>query len=119
MTVGRSFGVLWRACGHLRSLSLANDSRSNVDEPHDASNDAVSDGTGASVVRKQKAKTAVDDPERDDEPSKPDVSVRPEGSALVLLEELVVNYAERGHEKDENQKENTDNCVVRVKLLGL
>lgn len=93
MTAGRRFCVLRGTCGHLRSLPLTNDGRSNVDEPHDASNDTVSDGAGASIVRQEEAKTTIDDSKRDDSSSKPDVSVRPEGSALIMLEKLVVDDA--------------------------
>jgi hypothetical protein len=44
-------------------------------------------------VSEIESKAAVDDAESDDDASKPDVSVRPESTALVLFEQTMVHVA--------------------------
>ena len=71
------------------------------------------------LVREIKTKTAVDNAESDDDATKPDVSVRPEGAALVLLEEAMMHITEDRLEEDQDEKHNTDNRMSLIELLKL
>lgn len=62
-------------------------------------------------------KAAVDDAESDDDASKPDVSVRPEGTALVLLEKTMVHVTKNWLEEDQDEKHNANNRMSLIELL--
>ena len=116
MTPHRTLRILWRPRRHLGAPPFADNCRCDVKKPHNARDDTVGDGPGARVVGKEEAEPTVDDAERDYGSSEPDVRVGPEGAALVLLEELMMQHAEGGHEEYKDEEENADNGVVGVNL---
>jgi hypothetical protein len=65
------------------------------------------------------SKTAVDDSESDDDASKPDVSVRPEGTALVLLEQTMVHVTKNWLEEYQDEKHDTDDWMSLIELLKI
>jgi hypothetical protein len=62
-------------------------------------------------------KAAIDDAESDDGASKPDVSVRPEGTALVLLEKTMVHVTKNWLEEDQDEKHNANDRMSLIELL--
>jgi hypothetical protein len=64
-----------------------------------------------------KPKAAVDDAESDDDTPKPDMSVRPEGTALVLLEETMVHVTKNWLEEDQDEKHNANDRMSLIELL--
>lgn len=71
------------------------------------------------LVREIKSKTAVDNAESDDDATKPDVSVRPEGTALVLLEKAMMHITKDRLEEDQDEKHDTDDWMSLIELLKL
>jgi hypothetical protein len=65
------------------------------------------------------SKTTIDDAESDDYTSKPDVSVRPESTALVLFEEAMVHIPKNRLEEYQDEEYNTDDRVSLIELLRL
>lgn len=96
--------------------SLANDDRNDPHQPDKSGNDAVCDGAGAGVACEQETKTSVDHAEGQDDTAEPQVGVRPDCSALVLLVVVVVEDSEDGLEDEEDEKEDADYGVVLGKL---
>jgi hypothetical protein len=68
-------------------------------------------------VRKIESKAAVDDAESDDDASKPDMSVRPESTALVLLEQTMMHVPKNRLEEYQDEKHNPDDWVSLIELL--
>lgn len=69
------------------------------------------------LVGEIKSETAVDDTESDDNASEPDVSMRPEGAALVLLEKTMVHITKNRLEEDQDEKHNADDWMSLIELL--
>jgi hypothetical protein len=63
------------------------------------------------------SKAAVDDAESDDNASKPDVSVRPESTALVLFEQTMMHVPKNWLEEYQDEKHNSDDWVSLIELL--
>jgi hypothetical protein len=107
---------------------LAHNRRDNPQQPHEGRDDGVGGdlalvgpeaGEGRGVGREQQAEPAVDDAERDDDATEPDVCVGPEGAARVLLELHVVDEAEKRLEEEECEDEDADDGVgVRQEVDG-
>jgi hypothetical protein len=65
------------------------------------------------------SQAAVNDAESDDDASKPDVSVRPESTALVLFEQAMVHVPKDWLEEYQDEKHNADDWMSLIELLGV
>jgi hypothetical protein len=63
------------------------------------------------------SKAAVDDAQSDDDASKPNVSVRPESTALVLFEKAMVHVTKNWLEEYQDEKHNSDDWMGLIELL--
>jgi hypothetical protein len=69
-----------------------------------------------SLVGELKTKTTVNQAQCYDCASKPDVSMRPEGTALVFLEKTMVNESEKGLEEYEDEQNDSNDRVGIIEL---
>lgn len=95
---------------------LTEDRTSNVDDPDEASHDTVRDDPVPGAAGEHQAKATVDDAEGNEKTTQPEVGVGPESAAAVLLEQLVVQPAEDGHEEEEGKEKQADDGVIAFKL---
>lgn len=102
-------------------LSLSIDARRDPREPNMYSNDSVGDASALRAhmhrVSPLETKSAIDDTEGNRNAAEPDVHVRPESTALVLLEQQVVDITEKRLQEHENEDHNTNDGMVMIKHL--
>lgn len=102
-------------------LLLTDDNGTNPCQPDETGNNTVDDLTSArapvGALGQFESKATVENTKSDEDTTDPDVSVRPDGAALDLLEEKVVHVSENGHEEDNSKEDHTDDGVVGPGLV--
>lgn len=68
------------------------------------------------LVCELEAKPSINHSKCYDNASKPKMSIRPEGTALVLLEEAVVDISKEWLEEDEDEQHNTNDGMSVIEL---
>jgi hypothetical protein len=96
----------------LGPLDLPKDSSSHPNQPNDARNYAIRNLAATRVVRDLQAQTAIDDAESDQHAAEPQMRVRPDLAALVLLVHGVVDEAEDWLEEEKAEDYDSDDWVV-------
>ena len=102
-------------------LSLTINARRDPREPNMYSNDGVGYASALRAhmhrVSPLETQPAIDDTKGDRNAAEPDVHVRPESTALVLLEQQVVDKTEERLQEHENEDHDTNDGMVMVKHL--
>ena len=86
------------------------------DEPNNTRDDAVGDFATGGVISELEAEAALDEGEGEEEAAPPDVEGGPDGSALGLDVDGVVEGAEDGLEEEGDDDDEADDGVVFVDL---
>lgn len=89
------------------------------DQPHDSRNDPVGDFPLGRVVAELETQTTVDDAERDERATEPDVGGGPDRAAIRPLEDVVVQDAEERLEREQGDDQQADDGMGIVNLFGV
>lgn len=89
------------------------------DQPHDSRYDPVGDFPLGRVVAQLETQSTVDDAERDERATEPDMGGGPDRAAIRALEDVMMQDAEERLEHEEADDQQADDGVGIVDLFGV